>query len=177
MDPRNELPVSRHGRVTVGRAKIALVSLAVALLVAGGCASVRPYDASHPDNLTFSSPGLQGSLFSSPDVSLHVFFADDACELSYQGSVVLAPGSGPRQIGLPTGRDIYARIRVYDRSWLRNRTKTRIDEFHFAPSPGYHYELRYSHQRKLYGRTIEETNVRTSRTREMRVGGWGDCAS
>ena len=103
--------------------------------------------------------------------------ADDACELSYQGSVVLGPRSGPQQLGLPTERDVYARIEVYDHNWLRNRSKTRIDEFHFAPKKGYHYDLRYTHQPKMYGRTIEETNVRTRRTREMRVAGWGDCAS
>ena len=153
-----------------------LVSLAIVWLLAG-CASVRPYQESYPKNLSFSSPGLEGSFLWSREVSLHVFFDEDDCKLAYQGSIVLNPGDGPGEIGLPTDREVYARIWAHDRNWFQNRTKTRSDEFRLSPRKDHRYDVQYTSRRKMYGRKIEETHLRTGRTRELRPDGWGDCAS
>jgi hypothetical protein len=144
-------------------------------LLAAGCSTVRPYRESYPNNLTFSSPGLKGSVLSSAEVSLNIFLADDACEMMYQGSVILHPGDGPRQIGLPTGRDVYARIWIETHSWLENGTKTRSHEFRFRPRSDYQYEVEYIHKKKAYGKSLTQTNTRTGEATQMRVEDWDAC--
>jgi hypothetical protein len=151
------------------------LGLAVLALAVTGCASVGPYRADYPHNLEFSSPGLKGGFLSSAKVSLNVFFADDACELTHQGSVALGPGDGPHQIGLPTDRAVYARILVETHSWLQNRTKTRSREFRFRPRKGYRYSVAYTHRQKSYGTRFTQTQVGSGQTSELSVGTWQDC--
>ena len=150
-------------------------TLAAALLAIGGCASTVPYRGAHPDNLMFSVEGSNGSLLTSAEVSLNVFFADAPCERQYEGSVSLSPGDSPEQIGLPTDRDVYLRIFMESRGWLANRTKTRSHEFRFRPRPGYTYTVRYTHQRKAYGVQMTETNVSTRQTNRLPVQDWDAC--
>ena len=149
--------------------------LAALLLGLTACASVWPYRADLPHNLEFSSPGLKGGFLTSAEVSLNLFSADDACELTYQGSVVLRPGDGPREIGLPTDREIYARIFVETRGLLQNRTKTRSHEFQFRPRKGYRYAVVYTHRKKSYGTRFTQTHVHSGRTSELPVGTWEAC--
>ncbi len=151
-----------------------LAPVALTLCLAA-CASVWPYRADFPNNLEFSSPGLKGGFLGSAEVSLNVFFADDACELSYQGSVVLGPGDGPREIGLPTDRAVYARIFVETHGWLQNRTKTRSREFRFRARKGYRYAVAYTHRKKSYGTRFSQTHVHSGRRSELPVGTWDDC--
>ncbi len=151
------------------------VCIVLTLLAVVGCSTIRPYRESYPNNLTFSSPGLKGSLFSSAEVSLNIFFADDACEMDYQGSVILDPGDGPQRIGLPTERDVYARIWIETHHWLENGTKTRSHEFRFRPRSGYQYNVEYIHKKKAYGKSLTQTDTRTGKTTEMRVEGWDAC--
>ena len=151
------------------------LGLAVLALAVTGCASVRPYRTDSPHNLEFSSPGLTGGFLTSAKVSFNLFFADDACELTYQGSVVLGPGDGPQQIGLPTDRAVYARILLETHSWFQNQTKTRSQEFRFRPRKGYRYSVAYTHRKKSYGTRFTQTQVRSGRTSELSVGTWEDC--
>jgi hypothetical protein len=149
--------------------------LAAALLAAGGCASTVPYGGGHPDNLTFSVEGSRGSFLTSAEVSLNVFFADAPCERQYRGSVSLSPGDSPKQIGLPTDRDVYIRIFTESHSWLANRTKTRSHEFRFRPRPGHTYTVQYTHQKKAYGLQLTGTNLSTRQTSRLRQQDWGAC--
>jgi len=151
------------------------LGLAVLALAVTGCASARPYRVDSPHNLEFSSPELKGGFLASAKVSLKLFFADDACELTYQGSVVLGPGDGPRQIGLPTDRAVYARILVETHSWFQNRAKTRSREFRFRPRKGFRYSVAHTHRKKSYGTRFSQTQVRSGRTSELSVGAWEDC--
>ena len=109
-----------------------LVVLLVWVVSLGGCATTRPYREPHPENLTFSSPGLAGSIRGSPRIYLHFYYADrgpdeKGCELDYRGTVSLSPGDGSQRVGLSTEREVYARIFVRQSDWLRNSTKTRKD--------------------------------------------------
>ena len=147
----------------------------VALLAATGCASTRPYREAYRENLTFSSPGLEGSFLRSTKVSLNIFFADDPCQKHYQGSIVLTPSDGPRRIGLPTDRYVYARIFTKSHSWLANRTKTRTHEFRFRPRSGYVYAVEYTHRKKAYGTKLTQTKLATGHTTELRAQEWEVC--
>ena len=134
-----------------------------------------PYRGTHPDNLIFSVEGSRGSLLTSADVTLNVFFVDAPCERQYVGSVGLSPGDSPQQIGLPTDRDVYLRIFTESHSWLANRTKTRSHEFRFRPRPGHTYTVRYTHKKKAYGIQMTETEIGTQRTTRLRVHDWDTC--
>lgn len=151
------------------------VALAVLMTGLAGCASVSPYRSELPPNLEFSSPGLRGGFLGSAEVSLSLFFAEGDCSLRYQGSVVLGPGDGPREIGLPTDRAVYARIFVETHGFLSNRTKQRSHEFRFRPRAGYRYAVAYTHRKKAYGTRLTETDLRSGRSGELAVGGWDEC--
>ena len=156
-----------------------LVVLLVWVVSLGGCATTRPYREPHPENLTFSSPGLAGSILGSPRIYLHFYYADrgpdeKGCELDYRGTVSLSPGDGSQRVGLSTEREVYARIFVRQSDWLRNSTKTRKDEFRLRARRGHSYDLEYVHKKKFYGRRITDTDAR-GRTREIQPADWGSC--
>jgi hypothetical protein len=151
----------------------ATILLAATSIAATGCSTLRPYREAYPENLTFSVTG--GSLLTSTEVSLNIFFADAACNKNYQGSVSLSPGEAPERIGLPTDRDVYARIWVESHGWLQNSSKTRSHEFRFKPRRGHQYGVEYVHEKKAYAMRLTETDPRTGKTQELRGDDWGAC--
>ena len=151
----------------------ATVLLTATSIAAAGCSTLRPYREAYPENLTFSVTG--GSLLTSTEVTLSIFFADAACNKTYQGSVSLSPGEAPERIGLPTDRNVYARIRAESHGWLQNSSKTRTHEFRLQPRRGHQYGVEYVHEKKAYAMRLTETDSRTGKTQELRGDDWSAC--
>lgn len=148
------------------------IAVATCLLFAG-CSHRYTHDYTH--NLTFSAPEFKGSFLSNTEVTLNIFFADDACDLDFQGGVTLKPGDDPVTIGVPTGQYVYTRIFYTHKGFFTSQQRQRSHEVRFKPRQGYDYDFEYASTTKSYDTRLRHTKRSTGKTSELPSDSWDAC--
>lgn len=150
----------------------------VSMFMLAACATgTFPYKSTGADNLTFSVQAMESDIlsklesgfFGRKEASLHIFYADGACNKTYQGTIKVTKEGAPVSAGLDTGRTVYIRL------WVENGNTTRSQEFAFQPRPDYHYTIEYIEKNKAYGKTLRKRHLPSGKVSEFTVHPWDIC--
>ena len=150
----------------------------VSIFMLAACATgTFPYKNTGADNLTFSVAELESDFlskmesgfFSRTEASLHIFYADNECNKTYQGTIKVSKEGTEASAGLETNRIVYMRLLV------ENGNITRSQEFAFQPRQDYHYIIEYIEKNKAYGKTLRKSHIPTGKVSEFTVDTWDVC--
>jgi hypothetical protein len=150
----------------------------VSTFMLAACATgTFPYRSTRADNLTFSVRELESDLFTTIEsgffakkgASLHIFYADNECNKTYQGSIRVNKVGTAASAGLETGKMVYIRL------WVENGNTVRSQEFAFRPQPDYHYTIEYIEKNKAYGKVLSKRHIRSGKLSEFTVENWNVC--
>jgi hypothetical protein len=154
------------------------IILFVSIFMLAACATgTFPYKSTRADNLTFSVPELESDFlsklesgfFARTEASLHIFYADNECNKTYQGTIKVSKEGATANAGLETDRIVYIRL------WVENGNTTRSQEFAFQPHPDYHYAIEYIEKNKAYGKTLRKRHIPSGKVSEFTVDTWAVC--
>lgn len=92
----------------------------------------------------------------SGSAQMHVYGIDNACKLSYQGTVDLADKKV--NVALPTDKPLYLAFEFYGGSYFTGRTSASYDMY-LTLRAGDHYEAAVNYIDDMYGATIHEQSA------------------
>jgi len=145
-----------------------LFVLAGLLVVAGGCSGLHPYRSDLAKNLTVQTKTASGSIFTSLRARVDIYAVDDACQLSYQGSVQLQQPEVA--IGLPPDRACYLNFVFSSSSFLASARGTTGFDTYVQTRPGYQYLAEASYLEGIYDVILTEQKAGGGKPRELDYG-------
>jgi len=140
--------------VTVRRVAQRLVA-AVAVMLAAGCSSLKPYPNDLPiKNLTIRTAASAASAFSSVKVELDVHGVDAACATRYLGTLQLDQPSVA--VSLPAGHGSLLTFRFLSSNFLGSSRGSISRQVFITPRPDQRYEIDATYRDDLYDVLLRE---------------------
>jgi hypothetical protein len=115
------------------------------------CSSTHSYTNTTPENLVITPYVRKRS------AQLHVHLVDNACNITYQGTVEL--NSPKVKIGLPNNKLSYLSFHFSDVSLLTGGSSTTYG-IYITPRTGYQYDATATYADAMYNATIHEQDMR-----------------
>ena len=139
----------------------------VALALAGGCASVKPYPSDPAGNVV-----LRTDLDAGVRAAVYVHSVDAQCATEFQGRTLLE--NSPTVIAIPTDRASYLVASFDSSSLLRGSSSTSVGSL-LRARPGQTYDLLLSYRSDLYQVTLREVDRQRGVSRELPRRDLGAC--
>ncbi len=140
------------------------------LLFITGCSGIYPYKNNLSKNLLVNTKTDSGSIFSSVKARVDIYAVDNACKVTYKGTVDLKKPTVP--VGLPQNSPIYLDFIFSHSGWLANKKgATGFDTF-FKTRSGYEYIAEAHYTDGIYDVIMKEKKKGSKKAREL---AYGEC--
>jgi len=147
---------------------VRLLVLAMLLVTAGGCSGIYPYKNDLDKNLTVRTKIASGSIFTSVEARVDIYTVDDACNITYRGSVELERPEV--EIGLPAHGAHYLTFVFSNSTFLANHSGATGFDGSFRSRPGYEYLAEASYAEGIYDVILKERKTGGGKLRELDFG-------
>ena len=147
-----------------------LLAFTACALLLSGCSGIFPYQNHLEKNLSVRTKTDSGSLFTSIKARVDVYTVDDACQLTYQGSVDLDRKEVP--IGLPQNRKAYLDFIFSHSGFLSSRKGSTGFDVYFTTRHGFEYVAEAHYTEGIYDVVLKERKKGRKKMREL---GYGEC--
>ncbi len=145
-----------------------IVAALVLALLAGGCSGIFPYKNDLDKNLTVRTKTDSGSFFTSVKARVDIYSVDDACKVTYRGTVDLKRPEVA--IGLPAGSPNYLDFVFSSSSFLANAKGSTGFDLFFVTRPGHEYVAEASYVDGIYDVILKERKNGSNKLRELDFG-------
>ena len=144
------------------------IPVLLCLLIITGCSGFYPYSNHLKKNLLVKTRTDSGSFFTSIKARVDIYTVDDACKLTYQGSVKLKSAEIP--VGLPQNRPVFLDFIFSHSGFLSSKSGSTGFDTYFKTRSGYEYIAEAHYTDGIYDVVLKEKKIGSKKAREMPHG-------
>lgn len=141
--------------------------MAVCLIMLSACSGLRPYKNTMEKNLLVRTKTDSGSFFTSVKSRVDIYAVDDACKLTYQGTINLKNKEVP--IGIPNSSPTYLDFVFSSSNFLANARGSTAFNVYLTPRSGHEYLAEASYLEGIYNVIIKEKKIGSSNMEELEL--------
>lgn len=146
------------------------LALVLLLATALGCSGLHPYKNNLDKNLVVRTKTASGSILTKVKARIDIYTVDDACDISYRGTVDLQRPEVA--VGLPASGATYLNFVFSSSSFLAGAQGTTGFDTYLTTRPGYEYLAEASYVDGIYDVIFKEKKVGGNQLREL---DYGEC--
>jgi hypothetical protein len=139
--------------------------LAACLILLNACSGLHAYKNTMEKNLLVKTKTDSGSFFTSVKARLDIYAVDDACRITYQGTINLGKKEIP--VGIPNNSPIYLDFVFSNSSFLANTSGSTNFDVCLTPRSGYEYIAESNYLDGIYNVVIKERKIGSNKTEEL----------
>jgi hypothetical protein len=146
---------------------LVIAFMAVCLIMLSACSGLRPYANTMEKNLLVRTKTDSGSFFTSVKSRVDIYAVDDACKLTYLGTIDLKKKEVP--IGILNSSPTYLDFVFSKSNFLANASGSTSFDVYLTPRSGYEYLAEASYLEGIYDVTIKEKKIGSNTMKELEM--------